>query len=142
MAQRRRWPLPAKDNRDQPIESVESEHPSHSLGGDHQPQVRATRGGPLVGAHYSSYARLIALNGSGHVRDQLSGAAVDDQQQHFSDLAGAEVVDVSQKRHDRLPACPLHPVAVRHGSYRGKHGESRRPRSSPLQRHISWLLHR
>jgi hypothetical protein len=68
-------------DRDQPVEPVDGDHAPDDLRGDHQPQLRAVGGGPLVGTHHSIGARAIAQDRGGHIGDQLDGAAVDNRQQ-------------------------------------------------------------
>jgi len=43
-----------------PVEPVEGDHAPDDLRGDHQPQLRAVGGGPLVGTHHSIGARMMA----------------------------------------------------------------------------------
>lgn len=109
-------------NGDEPVEPVEAEHPPDGPGGDRQPQPRAAGGGALVGARHGGRALVIARSSPSHVYDQLGGAAVDDPQQLFADLAGIAVADVLRKSQDREPSGPLHRVALRHGAGLGAHG--------------------
>jgi len=117
--------LQRRVDRDDPVQPVEAEHPAHDLGGNHQPQLRAVRGGPLVGPHHRIGARVIARSRRGHIHDQLGGAPVDHRQQLLADLVGVRHIDVPRKGHHRLPAHPPLRVAVlRHSHSPGTPGES------------------
>jgi hypothetical protein len=98
-------------DRDKPVEAIDTQHTPHDLGGNHQPQLRAAGGGPLVGAHHRIRASVIAGNRGGHIRDQLGGAAVDDRQQVFADLPrdAAQVSRTSSRSATAQTRAPAQP---------------------------------